>query len=73
VVARLAQIARFVLLIFLGKALITGGLTRAFGYGNLAPWIVGAGLSQIGEFSFVPARNGLDVKSPNAKQKKKAR
>ncbi len=59
VAAHLKEIASFVLLIFLGKSLITGGLTRAFGYGNMAPWIVGAGLSQIGEFSFVLARNGL--------------
>ncbi len=59
VVAHLKQIALFVLLIFVGKSLITGGLTRMFGYGNMAPWIVGAGLSQIGEFSFVLARNGL--------------
>jgi len=28
----------------------------------MAPWIVGAGLAQIGEFSFVLARNGLDAK-----------
>jgi CPA2 family monovalent cation:H+ antiporter-2 len=59
VLAHVKQIAFFVLLIFLGKSLITGGVARMFGYGNMAPWIVGAGLSQIGEFSFVLARNGL--------------
>ena len=37
----------------------TGGLARAFGYVNAAPWIIGLGLSQIGEFSFVLARSGL--------------
>lgn len=44
-----------------GKAVLIGMLTRAFGYGNLAPWIVGLGLSQIGEFSFVLARTGLSL------------
>ena len=48
-----------VVLIFIGKALILGGLARTFGYGNMAPWIIGLGLSQIGEFSFVLARSGL--------------
>ena len=48
-----------VLLILVGKALILGGLTRAFGYVSFAPWIVGLGLSQMGEFSFVLARSGV--------------
>jgi len=55
----LGQLALTVVLIFLGKSLILGGLARAFGYGNMAPWIIGLGLSQIGEFSFVLARSGL--------------
>ena len=46
-------------LIFLAKAVIFGAITRGFGYANMAPWIVGLGLSQIGEFSFVLARTGL--------------
>lgn len=54
-----AQVAGAVVLIFLGKAVILGGLTRAFGYFNMAPWIVGLGLSQIGEFSFVLARSAV--------------
>lgn len=41
------------------KALVFGGLARAFGYVNMAPWIIGLGLSQVGEFSFVLARAGL--------------
>jgi len=53
-------IALTVSLIVLGKALIAGGIARAFGYVNMAPWIVGLGLSQIGEFSFVLARIGLN-------------
>lgn len=52
------QIATVVFLTFLGKAIIFGVLARAFGYVNMAPWIVGLGLSQIGEFSFVLARAG---------------
>ncbi|PYX55023.1 MAG: portal protein, partial [Acidobacteria bacterium] len=54
-----AQVASVVALTFVGKALILGGVARAFGYVNMAPWIVGLGLSQIGEFSFVLARTGL--------------
>ena len=54
-----AQVASVVVLTFVGKALILGGVARAFGYVNMAPWIVGLGLSQIGEFSFVLARTGL--------------
>jgi CPA2 family monovalent cation:H+ antiporter-2 len=45
--------------IIVGKAVITGVITRLFGYQNMAPWIVGLGLAQIGEFSFVLARMGL--------------
>lgn len=52
------QVAVAVVLIFIVKALIIGLSTRAFGYVNMAPWIVGLGLAQIGEFSFVLARTG---------------
>jgi monovalent cation:H+ antiporter-2, CPA2 family len=55
----LAQILVIVILILVGKALILGAVTRSFGYRNMAPWVVGLGLSQIGEFSFVIARTGL--------------
>jgi CPA2 family monovalent cation:H+ antiporter-2 len=54
------QVALVTLSIITGKALIFGLLTRAFGYAGMAPWIVGLGLSQIGEFSFVLARSGLN-------------
>ena len=57
--SHIGQIALVVVIIFMGKALIIGLSTRAFGYGNLSPWIVGLGLSQIGEFSFVLARSGM--------------
>ncbi|MDP2998134.1 MAG: cation:proton antiporter [Bryobacterales bacterium] len=58
-IAHAAEIAAIVFLIFLGKSLILGGLARAFGYVNMAPWIIGLGLSQVGEFSFVLARSGV--------------
>jgi CPA2 family monovalent cation:H+ antiporter-2 len=53
------QIAGVVLLTFVGKSVIIGGIVRAFGYINKAPWIVGLGLAHIGEFSFVLARAGV--------------
>jgi monovalent cation:H+ antiporter-2, CPA2 family len=58
-IAHAGRIAIIVTLIFLGKAVILGGLARAFGYVNMAPWIIGLGLSQVGEFSFVLARTGV--------------
>src|SRR5258708_37984719 len=53
------QIASVVFLTFLGKSVILGAVARSFGYVNMAPWIVGLGLAQIGEFSFVLARSGV--------------
>jgi monovalent cation:H+ antiporter-2, CPA2 family len=41
-----------------GKTVLIGWLSRLFGYRKHAPWIVGFGLSQVGEFSFVLARTG---------------
>ena len=55
-------IAATIVAIFAGKAIITGGIARAFGYKNMAPWIIGLGLAQIGEFSFVLARTGVSAK-----------
>ena len=57
------RIAIVVVMIFIGKALIIGIVTRLFGYQNMAPWIVGLGLSQIGEFSFLLARTGFSTGS----------
>jgi CPA2 family monovalent cation:H+ antiporter-2 len=47
--------------IITGKALIFGTIARVFGYRHMAPWIIGLGLSQIGEFSFVLARAGFNA------------
>ena len=48
-----------VLVVVVGKALVTGLIARSFGYIYMAPWLVGLGLAQVGEFSFVLARTGL--------------
>lgn len=62
-VERFPDVALTVGLVIVGKALIFGGLARLFGYGNRAPWIIGLGLAQIGEFSFVLARVGVSTDS----------
>jgi len=59
VLSHAAQIAGVVCLTFVVKSVILGGLARSFGYVNMAPWLVGLGLSEIGEFSFVLARSGI--------------
>jgi len=45
----------------LGKGAIFSGVTRLFGYRNIVPLAAGLGLFQVGEFSFVLARAGLDT------------
>ncbi len=50
-----------VVLAALGKGLIFGTLSRAFGYGNVVPLAVGLGLFQVGEFSFLLARVGVST------------
>ncbi|HYN87136.1 MAG TPA: cation:proton antiporter, partial [Ardenticatenaceae bacterium] len=59
-VANLGTVLLVVLLVLVGKGLIFGVLTRAFGYGNIVPLAVGLGLFQVGEFAFVLARVGLN-------------
>ena len=46
--------------VMVAKGLLFGGLTRLFGYGNIVPLAAGLGLFQVGEFSFVLARTGID-------------
>lgn len=62
-VANLGTILLLVVLVMLGKGLIFGTITRLFGYGNIVPLAVGAGLSQVGEFAFVLARVGVTTES----------
>jgi len=59
--AKFETIVLVVVLIFVVKGLIFGGLTRAFGYGNIVPFAVGLGLFQVGEFSFLLAREGIST------------
>ncbi|CAN5886712.1 cation:proton antiporter [soil metagenome] len=58
---RAGTIALVVVLVLAVKGLIFGGLARAFGYGNIAPFAVGLGLFQVGEFSFLLAREGIST------------
>ena len=62
-VAHLGTVVLVVGLVAVGKGLICGGLARLFGYGNVVPLAVGFGMFQIGEFSFVLARVGLNTGS----------
>jgi K+:H+ antiporter len=59
ILANLRMILLVVVLVSIGKALIFGALTRAFGYRNLEAFAVALGLFQIGEFAFVLARVGV--------------
>lgn len=52
-------------LVIFGKFIIFLVLTRIFGYYNVVPLAIGFGLSQIGEFSFVLAKLGLEEKLLN--------
>jgi monovalent cation:H+ antiporter-2, CPA2 family len=52
-----------VLIISTGKALIFGVLAPLFRYGNVVPLALSFGLFQVGEFSFVLARVGLNTNS----------
>jgi CPA2 family monovalent cation:H+ antiporter-2 len=57
--ANFGTITLVVVLVLLVKGLIFGGLTKVFGYGNIVPFAVGLGLFQVGEFSFLLAREGI--------------
>ena len=52
-----------VCMIMIGKGIIFAGISRAFGYVNIVPLATALGLSQIGEFSFVLARVGINTGS----------
>ncbi len=49
------------LVIILGKFIISGAVTRYFGHAAKTVVLVGAGLVQVGEFSFVLGKAGLDA------------
>ena len=50
-----------IVLVFLVKGAIFAGVTRSFGYGNVIPFAAGLGLFQVGEFSFIIAREGVST------------
>ncbi len=58
-VTHAGTVALLVAAVALGKGIILGGTTWAFGYRNIIPLAVGFGLFQIGELSFVLARIGV--------------
>jgi CPA2 family monovalent cation:H+ antiporter-2 len=56
--SQMGTLALTVAVIAIGKAIIVGGVVRAFGYWNIVPLAAGLTLFQVGEFSFVLARVG---------------
>ncbi|MDH3602375.1 MAG: cation:proton antiporter, partial [Candidatus Tectomicrobia bacterium] len=62
-VAHLKTVLLLVLVITVGKGLIFTALPRLFGYRNVVPLAVGLSLFQVGEFSFVLARVGLNAEA----------
>ncbi len=52
-----------VLTVALGKGIIFSSMAKLFGYGNVVPLAVGLGLFQVGEFSFVLGRVGVQTNS----------
>lgn len=53
ILANIGVLLAIVGMVVLGKAVIWSGITRAFGYSRDTSILVGAGLTQIGEFSFI--------------------
>ncbi len=53
-------VLQLVLLVAIGKSFILAAIVRSFGYGNVIPFAVGLGMFQIGEFSFVLGRVGVE-------------
>jgi CPA2 family monovalent cation:H+ antiporter-2 len=68
IVVNLGPIFLLVAAALLGKSVIFGAVTRAFGYRGEVPIAVGLGLAQIGEFSFVLARTGVSGGAISADQ-----
>ncbi len=62
-VAHFKTVLFLVLVIMVGKGLIFTALSRLFGYRNVVPLAVGLTLFQVGEFSFVLARVGLNAEA----------
>jgi CPA2 family monovalent cation:H+ antiporter-2 len=54
------QVLLLVTAVLVGKGVLFGGITRAFGYRNIVPIAAALTMSQIGEFSFLMAQLGRD-------------
>lgn len=57
------KILAVILVVSLFKGMLFFGLSKIFGYINIVPLAVALGLFQVGEFSFVLARTGLDSRA----------
>lgn len=57
------QTLAVIVIVSLGKGLIFAAIARIFKYGNVIPSAVGLGLFQVGEFSFVLAKTGVNSQS----------
>ena len=66
--SNLGTILMLVVLIAVGKGLCFSGISRLFGYGNVIPLALGLGLFQVGEFSFVLARIGIQSQAISSYQ-----
>jgi len=64
--SHIKMVVMLIVFVVIGKAIIFGSLSKLFGYGNVIPFAVGLGLFQVGEFSFVLARVGLNTNSIEA-------
>jgi CPA2 family monovalent cation:H+ antiporter-2 len=62
-VSNYKMILILIILVIVGKGVIFAVLSKLFRYGNIVPLAVGLGLFQVGEFSFVLARVGLNSES----------
>ena len=62
-IENLGLVIILIFLIIVGKGLLFGGISWIFGYRNIVPLAVALGLFQVGEFSFLLARTGLNTSS----------
>jgi CPA2 family monovalent cation:H+ antiporter-2 len=64
--SHLGRVSLVLLLILIGKGLLFWAIARLFRYRNIVPIAVGLGMFQVGEFSFVLARVGLEKEAITA-------
>ena len=64
-ISHLHTILLILLLVVIGKSLLFWGISCSFGYRNIVPIAVGLGMFQVGEFSFLLAKVGLETGSIN--------